>query len=98
MDMKKTQETDREYKEELEEKAETAQDTPGIEQCFERLDAMLSEMEAPDCRLEESFRLYEEGVRLIRTARQQISRVEQRLQILDSTEGGQEAEEEKDGL
>lgn len=71
---------------------------PGIEQSFERLDALLSEMETPDCPLEKSFRLYEEGVRLIASARQQIDKVEQQLKILNGEEADTALKEQKDGI
>ncbi|MDO4266315.1 MAG: exodeoxyribonuclease VII small subunit [Eubacteriales bacterium] len=78
-------------------KEEAFAGAPDIEQSFERLDALLSEMETPDCTLEKSFRLYEEGVKLIASARQQINKVEQQLRVLNG-DGEADPKEQKDGI
>ena len=37
-----------------------------LEESFEKLDEMLNELESPDISLEESFRVYQEGMKLLR--------------------------------
>lgn len=57
-----------------------------IEESFERLDAILEKMEDEETGLEESFRLYEEGLKLIRRAEAGIDRVEKKIRILNDEE------------
>ena len=57
-----------------------------IEEQFGMLEEILKRMDAEDTGLEESFRLYEEGIRLIRQTGASIDRVEKQIQIL-SEEG-----------
>lgn len=57
-----------------------------IEESFERLDAILEKMEDEETGLEESFRLYEEGLKLIRRAEAGIDRVEKKIRILNEEE------------
>ena len=61
-----------------------------IEKCFSELDEILSKMEAEDTGLEESFRLYEKGIELVKAAKGNIDRVEKELQVLS----GEEKEEQ----
>ncbi len=55
---------------------------PGIEECFARLDMLLEKMESEETGLEDSFRLYEEGLKLLKTASESIDRVEKKLTVL----------------
>ena len=61
-----------------------------IEESFERLERILAEMEDEKTGLEDSFRLYEEGVRLLKHAEESVDRVEQKIRILS----GKETEED----
>ena len=69
-------------------KAETGEgkkkkeEAPGIEESFRRLDELLERMEDEETPLEESFKLYEEGLKLVKNVDAQITRVEQKLRIL----------------
>ncbi|MCI9297464.1 MAG: exodeoxyribonuclease VII small subunit [Lachnospiraceae bacterium] len=47
-----------------------------LEESFEKLDEMLNELESPDISLEESFRVYQEGMKLLRQCNETIDRVE----------------------
>ena len=60
-----------------------------IEETFARLEEVLNKMEEGECSLEDSFRYYEEGMKLVKSCHDKIDRVEKRIQIL-----GGEVEEE----
>ncbi len=53
-----------------------------IEESFEKLDGILAKMELDETGLEESFRLYEEGLKLVRHAGDSIEKVETQIRIL----------------
>ena len=57
-----------------------------IEESFDRLDEILGKREDEQTGLEESFRLYEEGLKLIRRAEAGIDRVEKKIRILNEEE------------
>lgn len=75
-----------------EEKTEDGRDLQelSVGESFERLEEILGEMEDEKTGLEESFRLYEEGVRLLKHAEESVDRVEQKIRILS----GKETEED----
>ena len=43
-----------------------------LEEAFAKLDEILDELESPDISLEESFQVYEEGMKLIRQNKERI--------------------------
>ena len=43
-----------------------------LEESFEKLDEMLNELESPDISLEESFRVYQEGMKLLKQCNETI--------------------------
>lgn len=47
-----------------------------LEEAFEKLDGMLHELESKDISLEDSFRVYEEGMKLLKQCNDIIDRVE----------------------
>lgn len=55
---------------------------PGIEQVLGRLDEIAFELEGRDLELAEALALYEEGVRLLRTADAALKGAEERIQQL----------------
>ncbi len=57
-----------------------------IEESFGRLDEILEKMEDEETGLEDSFRFYEEGLKLIRHAEAGIDRVEKKIRILNEEE------------
>ena len=77
----------------MSEEAMKEQELPGIEESFRILDGLLEKIEDEETPLEESFRLYEEGLKLVKHARSRIDRVEQNLRIL-SEEAGEDGDEE----
>ena len=66
--------------------AEEAEKSLSIEESFARLDEIQEKMEDEETGLEDSFRLYEEGLRLIRHAESGIDKVEKKIRILNEGE------------
>ena len=62
----------------------------GIEDAFERLNMILSKMDEEGVSLEESFRLYEQGMKLIRYCNETIDTVEKKVRVLSA--GGEQDE------
>ena len=69
-------------------KTETIQEEGrlSVEECFDRLDELLSSMESDKTGLEETFRLYEQGLKLLKTASDSINSVEKQIRILNEEE------------
>ena len=61
-----------------------------LEEVFESLDEIVGELEADDVSLEDSFRLYHQGMELLKVCNEKIDRVEKQIKILD--EDGNEHE------
>ena len=53
-----------------------------LEEAFVQLDAYISQLEKPDNSLEESFHVYEQGMKLIKFCNESIDKVEKKVQIL----------------
>ncbi len=81
--------------EEKEEKREQ-EDNLSIEQTFERLDGLIGKLEQPDISLEQSFRAYEEGIRLLKSCSDQIDRVEKQVLVLGEDGGFDELGEREE--
>lgn len=58
-----------------------------LEQTFERLEDMIAELEQEDVSLEESFKLYREGMELIKSCNDKIDNVEK--EVLKLNENGE---------
>ena len=58
-----------------------------LEQTFERLETAIGRLEDEDISLEESFQLYQEGMKLIQDCNSKIDRVEK--EILKLNENGE---------
>lgn len=54
-----------------------------LEEIFKKLDAVMEEMEKEDISLEESFRLYGEGMQMLKACNEKIDTVEKKMLILD---------------
>lgn len=59
----------------------------GLEGLFERLEATIHSMEEEGISLEDSFRLYHEGIDILKNCNDRIDEVEKKMLILDE-EGG----------
>ena len=65
--------------------------TATFEEALERLDEIVTQLESGDCPLEESMKLYEEGVALSGLCNKKLEKARQKIVTL------QQAEEEADG-
>ena len=71
-------------------KAEPEQEKElSIDETFVRLEEVLKKLEEGECSLEDSFRYYEEGMKLVKSCHDKIDQVEKQIQVL-----GGEGEEE----
>ena len=53
-----------------------------LEEAFEKLDEIVEELEKPDISLENSFTLYQEGIKLLKACNDTIDKVEKELKVL----------------
>ena len=63
---------------------------PTLEEAFTRIEAILTQMEQPEISLEESFRLYHQGMDMLKACNSKIDKVEKKMLLLD--EEGEEHE------
>lgn len=68
--------------------AEEAKNEKSIEEAFQELNNLLVKMDNEEVSLEDSFKLYQEGVQLVRYCNEKIDKVEKQLIILN--EAGEE--------
>ena len=54
-----------------------------MEEAFEELNELLTKMDSDQISLEDSFKLYQEGVQLVRYCNEKIDMVEKQLMILN---------------
>ncbi len=57
--------------------------TDYLEQNFKRLDEIIEKMEQGDLSLEESFKLYKEGVGIVSACNESIEKVEKEIKIIE---------------
>lgn len=61
-----------------------------LEQSFEKLEEILERLGQSDISLDESLKVYNEGIKLVRNCSQQLDKVEKQIIILNDGEGGQD--------
>lgn len=54
-----------------------------LEESFEKLDDIIEKLEQSDVSLEDSFKLYNEGIKLIKNCNSQLDKVEKQMIILN---------------
>lgn len=54
-----------------------------LEESFVKLDEIISTLEKGDVSLEESFKLYNEGIKLVKNCNSQLDKVEKQIIILN---------------
>ena len=54
-----------------------------MEEAFEELNELLTKMDSDQISLEDSFKLYQEGVQLVRYCNEKIDKVEKQMMILN---------------
>ena len=57
-----------------------------LEEYFEQLETIIEQMKTGDMTLEDSFKKYEEGMKLIKNCSNSIDRVEKKLIVLENGE------------
>lgn len=57
-----------------------------MEESFEELKALLDKMESEDLTLEENFKLYEEGLKLVKTCNEKLDKIEKQIIVLEGGE------------
>ena len=65
---------------------------PKFEECLQRLEVIVKEMEQGDLALEQSLKLFEEGVALSASCRKELEDAEGRVEILLKQDGKMRAE------
>lgn len=53
-----------------------------LEEAFNQLDALISELEKPDSSLEASFKAFEQGMQLVKYCNDSIDKVEKKVLVL----------------
>ena len=61
-----------------------------LEQSFEKLEQIIGNLENGDVSLEESGRVYNEGMKLIQNCNQQLDKVEKKIVVLNQKEGDED--------
>lgn len=61
-----------------------------LEESFEQLETIIGELQRGDMTLEESFKKYEEGMKLIKSCNSSIDKVEKKLIVLENAEEPEE--------
>ena len=61
-----------------------------LEQSFEKLEQIIGNLENGDVSLEDSFKLYNEGMTLIQNCNQQLDKVEKKIVVLNQKEGDED--------
>ena len=61
-----------------------------LEQSFEKLEQSIGNLENGDVSLEDSFKLYNEGMKLIQNCNQQLDKVEKKIVVLNQKEGDED--------
>lgn len=64
-----------------------------IEETFAALDALIDQLESGKGSLEDAFKNYEEGMKLVKSCNEKIEKIEKQILVL----GGESMEDTKDG-
>lgn len=57
-----------------------------LEQSFESLDSIIGQLQSGELSLEESFKKYEEGMKLVKSCNDTLDKVEKKLIVIDNKE------------
>lgn len=66
----------------MEKRENTAVEQPSFEQCLERIQAVVKLLESGKLPLEESLRLFEEGIGLVRCCQERLQQAELKVEML----------------
>lgn len=67
-----------------------AAESKTIEKSFEELNRIVEMMDCDDVSLEESFKLYEKGMKLVKQCNDKIDKVEKKINIIEGNEKDEE--------
>lgn len=59
-----------------------------LEESFDQLDEIIQELQTGELSLEQSFKKYEEGMKLVKNCNDAIDKVEKKLIVIDNEEEG----------
>ena len=62
---------------------QTERQEPSLEETFQELEEIIEKMQSREITLEESFRLYEQGIRKLKFCNQKIDHVEKKMLLLN---------------
>lgn len=65
-------------------KADENGNTITIEEIFLQLEDIMEQMEGPDISLDESFRLYQNGIEKLKCCNDRLDEVEKKMQVLNA--------------
>ncbi len=65
-------------------KTNTDENEMSINESFEYLDSLLEKLREEDLPLEESFALYEQGMKVVKKCSEKIDAVEKRVKVIDA--------------
>ena len=54
-----------------------------IEENFEKLEQIIQKMQSDEVSLDESFALYQDGIKLVKESNEQIEKIEQEIKVLE---------------
>lgn len=75
-------------------RTENGPEAMSVEEAFEALDVLIGRLESGEGSLEDAFKNYEEGIKLIKSCNDKIDRIEKQILILS----GEQTEEEDDEI
>lgn len=55
-----------------------------IEDIYDKLDSLIEQMDSDDISLEDSFKLYNEGLSLVKECNEKIEKVEKDIEVLEN--------------
>ncbi|MBD5136188.1 MAG: exodeoxyribonuclease VII small subunit [Lachnospiraceae bacterium] len=67
-----------------------AAESRSIEKSFEELEKIMEMMDSQEISLEESFKLYEKGMKLVKQCNDKIDKVEKKVNIIEGKEENEE--------
>ncbi len=60
-----------------------AAESKSLEKSFDELNDIILKMDSEECSLEESFKLYEKGMKLVKQCNDKIDKVEKKINIIE---------------
>lgn len=61
-----------------------AKEEKTMDEMFKELDALIQAMEEPDVSLEDSFRMYHQGIDMLKACNDKMDKIEKKMLVLDN--------------